>query len=265
MLKKINIKRSDITYVGIGSPGTVDSIRGIIVTSNNIVMKHFPMVEAFRSHFDIPVYIDNDANCAALGEIYNGAAKGHDTAIMITLGTGIGGGVIINKKIYGGSFNAGAELGHTVIVSGGEQCTCGRRGCWEAYASATALIRQAKKAAESNPGSILNKYLAENGRISGRTVFEAAKKGDKAAKAVVDEYILYVAEGITNLVNIFRPEVVLVGGGIAEQGETLFAPIRDYVQKYNFTGDLLELPEIKQAKLGNDAGILGAAMLAEGA
>ena len=177
---------------------------------------------------------------------------------MVTLGTGVGGGVIMNGKIFSAFNGAGAELGHTVIVSGGEPCTCGRKGCWEAYASATALIRQTKAEMAKSPNSIMHEIGKV--KVNGRTAFDAAKQGDEAGKRVVDGYIRYVAEGITNVINIFQPEELVIGGGICNEGDYLLLPIIDYVNKNQYVKKL-KTTKISIAELGNDAGIIGAAML----
>lgn len=263
--EKAGIKPEDTKGIGIGSPGTIDSENGVIVYTNNIDFKNVPMRNELQKHLDLPVYISNDANCAALGETSEaGAAKDYSNVVMITLGTGVGGGIIIDKKIYEGDHSAGAELGHTLMVLGGEKCTCGRLGCWEAYASATALIRQTKRAMKDNPKSLMWELC--EGKLEnagGMTSFDASRKGDQAGKKVVKEYIKYISEGLVDLVNIFRPQIVLVGGGISNEGDYLFDPIREYVGKYTYGGDYTPIPPIIKAKLGNDAGIIGAAMLTE--
>ena len=246
-----------VSGVGIGSPGIVNADTGTVVTSNNIVMKNFPMAARFRAHLDLPVYMANDANCAALGEQAAGAGRDCRTMVMITLGTGIGSGIIIDGKIYPGGNYAGAELGHMLIRAGGEDCTCGQKGCWEAYASATALIRQGKRAAQAHPESL----LARAERITGRVIFEAWDAGDETARAVVEQYLDYLTDGLVNVVNIFQPEVILLGGGVAGQGEKILAPLRERLAPRCFISGTMELPRLAQAALGNDAGIIGAAML----
>lgn len=262
--KTARIDISEISGVGIGCPGTIDSRRGIVVTSNNIPMKNYPMAEVFKRFINKPVAIDNDANCAALGEQSAGAAAGHKDVIMITLGTGIGGGIIINGKIYSGFNSAGAELGHILLEIDGKPCTCGRRGCWEAYASASALLRQAASAMQKNKDSLLYKQSGgETKKIDGLMVFNAAAAGDSTAKEVLERYFIYVAEGVTSLINIFQPEVFLIGGGLANQGENLTAPIRSLVQERLFCREGIPMTQIRTAALANDAGIVGAAMLAD--
>ncbi len=244
-----------IEAVGIGCPGSIDSKRGTVIYSNNIPMKNVEMAEYIESRIKKPVSIENDANAAALGEYC--VSGGDDSFILVTLGTGVGGGAVLNKKIYKGFNGCGIEPGHMTIMSGGKKCTCGKSGCWEAYASVTALIEMTKAAAEENPESMMN----ESGIIDGRTAFDAAKKGDEKAKKVVEEYERYVAEGIVSLINIFEPQKLCIGGGISREGEYLLEPIRRYVSEYEFN-KYGEKTEITAAKLFNDAGIIGAAMAA---
>lgn len=249
---------SDIEGIGIGSPGTIDHKNGVVVYSNNLRWDNVPVVEELKKYIDVPIALENDANAAAYGEYYiNGG--GADSFVAVTLGTGVGGGVIIDKKIYRGFNGAGAELGHTVMVYNGEPCSCGTNGCWEAYASVTALIRQTAKAIEENPDSIMAREAAEMGKISGRTAFDAAKAGDPAAQKVVDQYIEYVACGVTNMINIFQPEVLVIGGGISKEGDYLLNPIKEYVNKKSYCRTIQQT-ELKIATLMNDAGIIGAAL-----
>ncbi|MGE4283618.1 MAG: ROK family protein [Clostridia bacterium] len=251
----------DVKSVGIGSPGTPDNDRGFIIYSNNINFFHVPMRQEMRKLIDLPVYIDNDANCAALAEVVAGGAATANNSVTITLGTGVGSGIIINKKIYSGFNFAGGELGHTVIRMDGEPCTCGRKGCWEAYASAKALVRQTKKAAEENPQSLLYEIIdGDLEKVRGRTAFDAARAGDLTGQKVVDEYVAYLATGVTNAINIFQPEVLLIGGGVSKEGDYLLNPLRVQVAQQVYSRDVAQT-EIKAAQLGNDAGIIGAAML----
>lgn len=253
------IDMSDVCAVGIGCPGTVDLKTGEIIYSNNIPMEHYPMSEKFKKFLDLPVKIDNDANCAALGE-YTASGNGSGIFVLITLGTGVGGGVIIDGKIFHGFNGAASEPGHITLVSGGKQCTCGKRGCWEAYASATALIEQTEEAMRLNKDSLMHKIAGQEGKISGRTAFEAAKQGDGAAENVVDNYARYLADGLVSIENIFQPEIIAIGGGISKEGDYLLTPVRDYVNDNGFN-KYMPKTQIVAAKLLNDAGIIGAAML----
>ena len=259
-----NLTFDDIEWIGIGTPGIANSKTGIIEYSNNLGFKDTPMVKYisdFIGRDDTPVYIENDANAAAYGEYVAGAAKGAKNAVCITLGTGVGGGIIINGKIYSGSNYAGAEIGHTVIEVDGAQCSCGRKGCFEAYSSATGLIRMSKEAMEQFPDSIMNKMADEKGKVTARTSFDAMRAGDKAAKDVVDKYIKYLAAGITNTINIFQPDILCIGGGVCNEGDPLLLPMKELVAKEVYTRNSPKNCEIVIAKLGNDAGIIGAAFL----
>lgn len=260
LAKEQGIAVSDIKGVGIGSPGSIDFDNGIVVYTNNLKMDMFPLADELTKLTGLPVSVDNDANCAAMGEYVEYEDK-VDNFIFVTLGTGVGGGVIQDKKMIHGFNGAGGEVGHIVIEMNGEECTCGRKGCWEAYASVTALIRDTKRAMEKNPDSLMHEFAKKEGAVTGRTSFDAAKAGDKAAQAVVDQYVVYVAEGIANLVNIFQPEMICIGGGISREGEYLVGPVREHVEKNDYNKHMKKT-EIVSAKLFNDAGIIGAAMVA---
>lgn len=259
LLEQEGITLDDIAKIGMGCPGTVDNENGIIAYSNNIRMENVPMREMLSSYFPgKTINLENDANAAAYGEyaVNGGGAK---SFVFITLGTGVGGGIIIDGKIYRGFNGAGAELGHIIIEPGGEQCTCGIKGCWEAYASVTALIRQTKAAMEANPDSMMNKWAVDYGKVSGRTAFECARKGDSAAIDVVENYVKYISIGLINILNIFQPEKILIGGGISKEGDYLFEPVKKIVYKYDYN-KYMPKTEIGAASLFNDAGIIGAAL-----
>jgi len=267
LLKDNNIEKSQVHSIGVGSPGTPNSREGKIAYANNLKFENVDIRGVVGGLTGLLVYVDNDANCAALAESVAGAAKGTKYSATVTLGTGVGSGVIIEGKIYSGFNDLAPEFGHTVLIVNGEQCTCGRRGCLEAYASGTGLIRDTIKAAQANPDSILP-TVAKEGKIensSARTAFEAAKLGDKVALEVVEKYIQYVAEGLTNLINAFAPEVVCVGGGISNEGDYLLEPVKEYVSKnvyaHTISDKLVPKTRIVKALMGNDAGIVGAAMI----
>lgn len=256
------IGMDEILSVGVGAPGSVDKKRGVIEYANNLCFDMVPAGELLQADLNKPVYVDNDANCAAFGEAVAGAGAGARSFVAITLGTGVGSGIIIDGKILEGCNGAAGELGHTVIVAGGEPCTCGRRGCWEAYASATALIRQTKEAMRKHPDSAM--WTLAGGdidEVNGRTAFDAMRLGDAAAKEVVDGYIRRLAAGIVNVINIFQPEVLCIGGGIGSEGETLLEPVREIVKKERYSIHSAVQTRICSARLGNDAGIIGAALL----
>ncbi|MCM1269679.1 MAG: ROK family glucokinase [Ruminococcus flavefaciens] len=260
-VKNANLDISDIEWIGIGTPGIANSTTGIIERANNLGFENTPMVKYISESIDKPVFIENDANAAAYGEYVAGAAKGAKNAVCITLGTGVGGGIIVDGKIYAGSNFAGAEIGHTVIEVDGAQCSCGRKGCFEAYSSATGLIRMSKEAMAQFPESIMNKMAEEKGKVTARTSFDAMRAGDKPAKDVVDKYIKYLAAGITNTINIFQPDVLCIGGGVCNEGDPLLLPVKALVEKEDFASNSAKRTEIVIAKLGNDAGIIGAAFL----
>lgn len=265
VLKVINdagISIDQVENIGVGSPGTPNCKDGVLVYNNNLNFRNVPVRSEIQKYINLPVYLDNDANCAALAESVAGAAKGAQSSVTITLGTGIGGGVVIDKKTYSGFNYAGAELGHTVIMVNGEHCTCGRKGCWEAYASATALIRQTKKAAQENQDSLINKLIeGDLARIDAKTAFDAAKQGDKTGELVVKQYIKYISEGLINMINIFMPEVLVIGGGVCKEGEYLLKPLRELIKLGVYSKDDIPQTQLKTAEMGNDAGIVGAAML----
>ena len=253
---------SDIEYAGIATPGTADSDTGIVTYANNLPFLNYPLAAKLQEFLGVKkVLIENDANAAAKGEAACGAAKGFKNSVMITLGTGLGGGIIIDNKVYSGFNHAGAELGHIVIELNGKPCSCGRKGCWEAYSSATGLINMTKDKLASTKDTVMHEMVEKDGKVSGRTAFDAMRKGDKAAKEVVDEYIYDLAMGITNIINIFQPEVLVIGGGICNEGEALTKPLKEKVFAETYSKDDIPNTEIKIASLGNDAGIIGAAVL----
>ncbi len=256
------IDMKDVISIGMGIPGTIDNRSGVVVYTNNIDLKNAPLVEEFQKHIAKDVYIDNDANCAALGEFFALGEEGIKDFVAVTLGTGVGSGIVIDGKLFSGCNGGGGEIGHMVIDMNGKKCSCGRCGCWEAYASATALVQQANKAAEEDKNSLLFKYKEQNGgALNGKLIWEASKNGDPSAKAVTDKYCEYVAQGVVNIVNIFRPEVIAIGGGVSRAGEELLSPVKDYVEKHHYGVGFSEPSKIVLAKLGNDAGIIGAAFL----
>ena len=251
---------ADCAGAGIGAPGTCDTAHGVVHNAHNLGWDVVPVTEPLRERLGLPVFLGNDADCAALGEVVAGAARGCSSALMITLGTGVGSGYVVDGKILSGFRGLGGEFGHICIAMDGEACTCGQRGCWEAYASATALIRQAKAAAAADPASALNRIE----KLGGRTIYAAAAAGDRAAQAVTAKYAEYVGVGLVNFINALFPEVVLLGGGVSGAGDALLEPVRRYVQAHAFVRDAALLPEIRAAALGGDAGVIGAAALVPG-
>lgn len=248
-----------LEYVGMGLPGAVSG--GDILFTTNIPMENVPIEELFRRHLDLPLLLGNDADCAAVGEFFCGAGQGTRDFAVVTLGTGIGCGLLLGGKLHGGP--ASSEAGHLVICHGGELCNCGRRGCWERYASATALIQQTKAAMAAHPESLLHAIAAENGGVvEGRTAFQAAQAGDETALAVCGQYVEYLADGTISLINILRPEAVAIGGGVAAAPEhLLLEPLREIVARESFSSHGGITTRVLRVELGNDAGIIGAALL----
>ena len=263
LLAETGIGLEEVVFAGIAAPGSVNPRTGIIEYANNLPFLRFPIADTLRKYLPVrKVFLENDANAAALGEAVGGAAKGKRLSVMITLGTGVGGGVIIDGKIYSGFNYAGAELGHTVIEYNGRQCSCGRKGCFEAYASATALVSMTKEKLAACKDTLMWEMCGNDiNKADARIAFAAMKKGDRAGKEVVDMYISYLACGITNMINIFQPEVLLIGGGVCNEKDYLLKPLTEIVNADQYTRNQAVKTEIKIASLGNDAGIVGAAAL----
>ena len=259
MMLKVGDYKTDVAGVGVGCPGLIDSKTGTVVFAGNLKLEYFPLAKTISDKVGLPVKITNDANAAALGEAKFGAGKKFSDSILITLGTGVGSGVIIDGKLYEGGKSAGTEIGHMVIEHDGELCTCGRRGCFERYSSASALMKKTREVMEDDTSSEMwSKYTPQT--VSGRTPFEFYDT-DHAAKKVVDWYVKYLACGITNIVNIFRPQIVMLGGGVSEQGEKLTAPVQKLVDKEIFAGTDFAPVKVVKATLGSAAGAYGAAAL----
>lgn len=266
LVKDAGLNFDDIEYVGIASPGAVDPVRGVVNYANNLPFSRFPIADTLKKFIPVKkVLVENDANAAAKGEAVAGAAKGVGDVVMITLGTGVGGGIIIDHKVYSGFNYAGAELGHIVIEYNGRQCSCGRKGCWEAYSSATGLINMTKeKLAECEAKGIptlMTDFVKEEGKVSGKTAFAAMKKGDAPAKEVVDMYIGYLGCGLSNIINIFQPEILVIGGGICNEKHYLTDPLEKIIKEETYGNEAIKPTTLKIAELGNDAGIIGAAVL----
>ena len=256
------IGMKDVVSIGIGTPGSVNKTTGYIEYANNLDFDKVPAKQILEARLKKTVYLDNDANCAALGEAVAGVGRGVSSFVAITLGTGVGSGIVLDGKIVTGVNDGAGEMGHMVIVADGERCTCGRRGCWERYASATALIQQTKNAMHHDMDSKMWELVGGDiNRVSGRTSFDAMRAGDKTAKKVVDKYIFYLAVGIINIVNALQPEIICIGGGIGHEKENLLVPLRKYVARERYSIHADRQTEILSAQLGNDAGIIGAALL----
>jgi len=262
------VSLADVEAIGVASPGIVDHTNGVVEYSNNLPFRHFMIADLLRKHTGVQnVHAENDANAAAWGEAVAGVARGTSNSVMITLGTGVGGGVIIGNKVMSGFNYAGGELGHIVIEKGGVPCSCGRRGCWEAYSSATGLIRMTeaklKECRAMGRGTVMEALVAAKGKATGRTAFDAMRAGDEAGREVVDQYISYLATGLADIINIFQPEVLSIGGGLSGERDTLLAPLLPLVNKEKYGGGIASVPQTRIciAELGNDAGIIGAAFL----
>lgn len=260
-IKKQGYKKEEILGIGCGVPGSIDSVNGVVSYSNNLRWSELPIVEMMEKGTGLPVRITNDANAATFGEAKFGAGKDYKNIIMLTLGTGVGGGIVANGELYEGNQGKGAEMGHTVIVIDGHECTCGRRGCLETYASATALIRDTKLAMEKDKASLMWEEADKLGKVDGRVAFNAERRGDETAHEVVENYIKYLSEGILNFANIFRPEAVILSGGIANEGDYLTKRLDAYCAKENYGYKGTPKFEILVSKLGYDSGKIGAAAL----
>ena len=260
------VELSEVEAVGIASPGIANSRDGVVEYACNLPFVKYPICRELSDRLGISnVHVENDANAAAWGEAVAGAARGSSSSIMITLGTGVGGGIIIDNKVYSGSNFAGAELGHIVISVDGRPCNCGRHGCWEAYSSATALIRMTTEKLEEcraqGRETLLEDLVEEHGKVSGRTAFMAMRAGDAAGSEVVNEYIKYLASGLASIINIFQPEILSLGGGVSGEGQYLLDMLVPAVREQTYGGEYVKATEIKIAALKNDAGLIGAACL----
>ncbi len=254
------LAKQDIQWIGVGSPGTIDAEKGMIVFSGNLQLRNAPIADMLSARAALPVYVGNDANAAALGEVYAGAAKDCSIALMVTIGTGIGGGIVIDRRIYTGFNGMAGEIGHMVIMEGGRLCTCGRHGCWEAYASATGLIALTRESMQAHPESAMWSVAGTLENAGGRTSFDAMRLGDASGKQVVDDFIRYFACGLANITDVLQPEVICIGGGVSHEGDALLRPLQARFEQETFdTGG--RNAKLILAALGNDAGLIGAAML----
>ena len=259
--KANNIDFSSVKYVGIGTPGSVNFTTGFVGYNTNFGYYDWNLGPDMEALLGCKVYVENDANAAAYGEYIAGGAKGYKDAVIITLGTGIGSGIILGGKILRGFNFAAGEMGHTVIVKGGRKCNCGRNGCWEKYASSRALTEDTKAAMQEHTDSLMWEMVPDIDHVNAKLAFDAMAKGDAVAKQVVENWMDYVACGLANVVNTFEPEVICVGGGVSNQGETLLGPVREAVQKETQNITTGRCPEICACELRNDAGVIGAAAL----
>lgn len=257
----VDVNDREFLGIGIGCPGAVNSSTGVVDKAYNLNWTNVALAEELARIVNKPIKVSNDANVAALGETMFGVGRMYTDTVFLTLGTGVGGGLVLNGKLYEGNESKGAELGHMVLVVDGEQCTCGRRGCMEAYCSASALIRDTKRAMERDRNSAMWKFSPTLDEVNGKTAFECSKQGDGAACAVVDNYVKYLGEGMLNFANIFRPQAIILGGGVCAQGDYLIYKLKDYCKDRNYGFYGMPRFDILVAQLGNDAGMIGAAAL----
>jgi len=263
-VKMAGINESDIIYVGVGVPGAVNYKTNLIILAPNLGWRKYDFIPVFRKFWDVPVYLGNDADAAVLAEAYAGAARDYDNVVLLTLGTGVGGGIVFDKKLYTAGGH-GTEPGHIIIVADGELCNCGARGCLEAYTSVTGLLREALRIMAEYPDSLLHKLCGgDTSKVNGRVIFDAVKQGDPAAKIIVDDYVKYLGAGIATFFNALRPQAVILGGGVCDAGEPLFGPLDKIVETMIFKTEDGGVPPILKAELGNDAGIIGAALFGIG-
>lgn len=261
VLNAAKVTIGEVNSIGIGTPGVANRNSGVVLYSCNLDFRNVNLRELFKKYLDKPLYVENDANSAAFGEVLAGAGKGYKDVIVVTLGTGVGGGIIIDGKIYTGFNFCGAELGHNVLVYNGRQCGCGRKGCFEAYSSATALINMTRESMEEHKDSKMWEIAGSLENVDGKTAFDGMRADDAAAKDVVNMYIDYLGCGLTNIINTFQPEVLLIGGGICKEGENLTNPLNEYIKREAYCVDAERTTKLDICKLGNDAGIIGAAFL----
>lgn len=253
---------NDIIGIGIGCPGAINSELGRCDYSPNLKWENLNICQIISEKCNLPCKITNDANAAILGEVKFGIAKNYKNVVMLTLGTGVGGGLYLDDKLFEGNEGKGAELGHALFEYNGRLCGCGRKGCFEAYGSATALINDTKKMMEEHHDTKMWDFVEHDiNKVDGRTAFETSKLGDEYAKKVVDQYTSFLAQGILSFVNVFRPQAIILGGGVCAQKDYLINPIKKILEKENYGLKNTPPVEILIAKLGNDAGILGAAAL----
>lgn len=262
--EQAGISAESISGIGLGIPGMVDREKGVIIKTTNLPFRDVPLAEMMKKSWDTEVILGNDGNCAAVGEYFAGACRGTETSLTITLGTGIGGGYIVNGRIMTGKNHAAFEVGHMVIIQNGKPCNCGRKGCWERYASATGLKELTREEMLRSPDSLMWTLCdGDIGNVGGKTAFQAARQGDTAGKSVTDQYLNYLACGVTNLINIFQPEVLCIAGGVSNEEDDLFLePLISLVEKERFTKEGPQTRIVKSALKG-DAGLIGAALMAE--
>ncbi|MDO5734701.1 MAG: ROK family protein [Eubacteriales bacterium] len=262
LMRRADLTAEQISAIGIGAPGTVDDSKGELRHASNLDLNLCPAREIFQEQFNCPIHVVNDANAAALAEARMGAGRGVKDSVLITIGTGIGGGLVLNGSLYSGFNDAASELGHHVIVVDGRPCTCGRKGCLEQYVSAAALVRDTEELVAQEPNSIIAKIAQEDGKVSGRTLFAALRENCQEAEKLSERYFNYLAEGIGNVVNFLMPELVIIGGGISHEGERIPRELNRRLPEKTFSLYSRAQTRVVLAELGNDAGLIGAAIYA---
>lgn len=264
LVERAGLKLSEARWLGLGTPGTANVETGVIEYANNLGFENVPIRDMLGQALGLPVYIENDANAAAYGEFVAGAAQGGASAVVITLGTGVGGGAIIDGQIYHGINYAGGEFGHVVIRVDGRPCTCGRNGCWETYSSATGLIKTTVEAMEADKSSAMWALVGNDlSKVNGKTAFDGKREGDATATRVVDAYLRDLGQGLVNVINIFQPDVICIGGGICKEGDGIIKPLEEIIRAERYSKFAKKQTVLRTAKLGNDAGIIGAAMIGD--
>ncbi|MCL2051694.1 MAG: ROK family protein [Lachnospiraceae bacterium] len=256
---KAGLSESKITSIGLGIPGPVDNDSGKVIFCANLPLTNASLADMLKEKWNVKIHLLNDADAAAFGEAYAGSAKGCANMVMITLGTGIGGGIVINGKIFTGFNQIGGEIGHMAFIHDGKSCNCGAKGCWEKYASASGLIALTKEQMDIDPASTMWQIAPDKHLVDGQTAFIAKGEGDASGQLVVNKYLNYLASGLSSIVNIFQPEIITIGGGISNEGDAMLLPVREMVEKSTFRHPVRNT-EIRIASLGNDAGIIGAAL-----
>ena len=252
---------AEVAAVGVGIPGEQSPKTGLVAFCNNLGWVDVPLMQRLRDALGLPVYVDNDANVAALAESAFGASRDVKSSILITLGTGVGGGIVRDQRIHTGAHGVGGEIGHMVVVVDGEPCNCGHRGCWEKYASATAIIRMGRALMEEKPDCALARQLGgDAAQLNAKAVLDLAKAGDADCMGIFETYVKYLCVGLANLINIYDPDMIVLGGGVAYAGDFLLDAVRAALGDYVYC-PALSWARVELARMGNDAGIIGAAML----
>lgn len=260
-IRNYGINKETVKAIGIGVPGIAKPNSGEVIYCVNLGWNNVPLKQDLEKELNIPVFVDNDATVAGLAEYKIGAMKNCESGVFITLGTGVGGGIVINGKVRAGFNGVGSEIGHMIVGENFYPCNCGRNGCLETFTSSTALINYTRKLiSEGNETSIVNKAKGSLQDINGKIIFEAAKEGDYVANKAVDRLVKYLAIGITNIINIIDPEIIALGGGLSGAGDFLLAKVQEEVERVRYM-KMIPIGKIVLASLGNEAGIIGAAAL----